>query len=1345
MSSSSAGNPDPAGSPDPAAGPGAAELPLSARQVARLFPFHIVFDRRMRVCQVGDSLTKVLPNLLPGADLAGELDLERPLIPFHFDSVLAHTRSLFLITARSPNLRLRGQMAPLPGNERIAFLCSPWLAEPGDFRSTGLTYDDFPLHDSMPEFMNVVQSQRLGMEDLRKLSERLRQQREALREANLKLVAQSAESKKLALIAARTDNGVVITDAAGRVEWINRAFEQITGYNLEDVRGRTPGSLLQGPDTDPATVEYIRRQLRQGEGFTCELLNYHKNGAKYWVGIEVQPIRDEAGSISGFMAMESDITARRETEFRRNLAFNVTSILAEATDIQKALHEILRTMVGALAYDFGAVWRLHPATGKLSAVRIWSSPQLLGSGFELATRDTVVARGVGLPGRVLSANGPICISDLREADNFPRREAAEKDGLRSGFAFPIRVGGEARGVVEFFSRDNRVPSDELLFTLGALGNQIGQFMERRDAEAERRRLVSLLNSTLESAADGIVVVDLEMRFVTWNRRFLEIWGLTETGIPDPENPDRARVIPRMVPNADEFVRRLQWWYNHPAAAGDDVIHFRDGRVFSRATQPHWMDGQIVGRIWSYRDVTEGWIAEQSLRESEERYRVISSTVSDGIVTVNRHNRIVFANQAAEQIFNYPSGGLTGRELSEIMGSEYLAMDRKALARVMRRSMAGGAAKPVEIAGRRPDGREVPIEVTFGKSHLRGERVITGTLRDITERRHAEQKVLQSMLEIEMANRAKSDFLAGISHEIRTPLNSIAGLAELLRGTRLDDDQRDMVNTVWAGSESLLNLINDLLDFSKIEAGQIENVTLEFDPLAVCERAVEIANSRARQKAIALLCTAPPDTPRAVLGDASRISQILLNLIVNGVKFTEAGSVTLELSSTPVLNGRARLDFRVRDTGIGIPGADREKIFEKFYRIDTPVGRRAGGTGLGLSIARLLAQAMGGELILEPPAGPGSCFRLSLNLPVLRTDPAPLSEDQRHVGFPLTAVPLTAVLVTAVLVTNDASAEAMRKAWNSAGVETIACTSLSAACDYLEAGRRCDLALIDGDASFDDAERERFFRLLALRAGSRCIRIRPPQSRQNLPEDWPAGVAIVDFPLTPSRMKAALRRLTDRPESADRQPGHSVLPAHESAPGSRILLVEDNPDSQAYAARVFHKAGHLVTMAESVSETLRLIKTRAFDIVLMDVMLPDGSGFDAARQIREFERTERRERMPLIALTANALREYRDRAFDADMDDYLTKPVRPEQLLQAVRDWSAAKRLTNPPEETLRIDRDIADLVPTYLKRVAVSAEEVRRRRGNPCRLRTPRALGGRSRIVRLQIPSAFRSEASWPT
>ncbi len=1245
-------------------------LTLPRYQIAKLFPFHAVLNQKLQLVHMGPSLRKLFPALRLGMSLEKEWVLERPLMPFRFENVASQTETLFLIRA-GRGVRLRGQMIPLANGRRIVFLCSPWLSESSGLAAMGLGFEDFPLHDSMPEFLNLVQTQRLGIEDLRKLTGKLREQREVLRAANEKEAERSAESRKLALIAARTDNGVIVTDAHGIAEWVNEGFTRITGYSAEEIRGKTPGKLLQGPETDPEVVAFMNSRIRQQQGFSSEVVNYRKDGTKYWIHIEVQPIHDEEDRLIHFMGIERDITARKAEESRRDLELSISTILADSSDASQVLNRIVQAIVESVGCQFSAIWKLDKKTDTLHASLVWAVPVLENSQFEAETNSRTLARGEGLPGTVVDTNGPYSITDLSQADHFVRKNSALSSGLQSGFGFPIRIGGEPWGVMEFYTMRRKDKDEELLKTLASLGTQIGQFVERQDQEAERGRLMSLLNSTLESTGDGILVVDNSGKYVVWNQNFLRIWGFDAELARNAAPGELLQREVAQVANPEEYTQSVKWLKNHPAESGEDVVHLRDGRVFDMTSQPQIVGGAVIGRIWSYREFTDRWRAAKRVRESEEQYRVIAATASDGILTIDARNRILFANRAAERIFGYIPGTMSDKSVQDIVPSKYRNLGFSELLQAIRNARSGDAPKLAQAEGLRADGSEFPLELTFGKSRLRGQRALTVVIRDITERRATEEKLKTAIetlklatVAAETANQAKSDFLASISHEIRTPLNSIVGLTELLRATKLDKDQQDMIETVWTGSASLLHLINDLLDFSKIEAGQVDIVTGEFDPMEICRRSLDIVRPKAQSKGLALVCFSNSLPLPHVEGDANRVGQILVNLLNNGVKFTESGYVATQVEWQADGDGRAVLEFNVTDTGIGIDEKDRNRVFEKFQRADTPVGRRAGGTGLGLSISRLLAEAMGGTLELLPKKQSGSHFRFKVSLPLKAGLPA--YEGQ--------------ISATGHLIASSPRKEILAQAWSSIG---LAIVPLSSPCDIV----LCE----EGETAIHESKEP------VLVIGD------PKRARRDHDKHR------IDFPLTPFKMKSALANALEvNMPPAGSQPSTNHLNEKATTCGfsAAILLVEDYADSAFYVKLVLEKCGHRVTVLDTAAGAIEAAHKESFDVIFMDLLLPDGSGLDAAKHIRDEARASGRPRVPIIALTAHALQGYRDLSYHSEMDDYLTKPIRPEALLSAVAMWAKSSQPSSSIASPVRVPGDLADLVSGFLERAETKVLQV---------------------------------------
>ncbi|MFM8411154.1 MAG: PAS domain S-box protein, partial [Alphaproteobacteria bacterium] len=304
-----------------------APIGLPIGDVDRVFPFHVAFDRDLRLAGVGSTLARICPSAKVGLALGDVFVVRRPEGITDFAGFLRNQRNLFLLVPVGTELVLRGQVLWEESAETMLFLGSPWITDPAQIGQLGLSLSDFAIHDPIVDLVHLVQAQKAAYDDLKRMAATLTEQRAELRSANDSLAernaalqeaqeqirVQESEASKLALIASRTDNAVILTDAQARVEWVNEGFERISGYTLEEVKGQVPGRLLQGPDTDPTTVEYMRRRLSEGEGFNVEIVNYSKYGRRYWLAIEVQPIRDDGGEIVNYMAIETDITSRRES------------------------------------------------------------------------------------------------------------------------------------------------------------------------------------------------------------------------------------------------------------------------------------------------------------------------------------------------------------------------------------------------------------------------------------------------------------------------------------------------------------------------------------------------------------------------------------------------------------------------------------------------------------------------------------------------------------------------------------------------------------------------------------------------------------------------------------------------------------------------------------------------------------------------------------------------------------------------------------------------------------------------------------------------------------------------
>ena len=1100
------------------------------------------------------------------------------------------------------------------------------------------------ISDSHP-FKQVFDAMIIIKEDVDDLFRERKQSEERLRKSE----------ERYRHIIEETTDVVYIADPMGYCTYVSSPGEKLTGYSTDELIGKHFTELTRKDWRERVQLFYLK-QFKELERTTrLEFPITTKRGEERWVE-QIVTILSEGNHVTGFQSIVRDVSFRKQAE----------DALRES---ERKYRDIFQN-VSDLIY-------VHDLEGNFTENNLaWK-------------------KEMGLT--------PDDLADLNVKDLMPERYKDQFDDYLNR----VNVNGKDKGLMSVMTQDGRERILEYSNSLinspsGPIGirGSARDITEQVHIQRNLRQSEEKYRSILENIEDGYFEIDLTGNLIFFNDALCRITGFNRDELKGINNRDYMD---------EETAKKVYETYVRIFETGEPVKGLeyeilKDGIQKHVETSVSLMkdrNGQSIGFRGILRDVSERKQAEETIREysenlevmveqrtealnkSEEKYRTILENIEDGYYEVDLAGTLTFFNDAACRITGYSEDELMGMNNREYTDEE----TRRKLYREMNKVFETGI--PVKrfewkIIKKDRSTRFVEVSISLITGSDGQPTGFRGIIRDVTERKQIEYELMEKSRLAEEASKAKSEFLANMSHEIRTPLNGIIGMAELALDTKLDDNQKDIFHTINTEANSLQDVINEVLDFSKIEAGKFDLEEIPFDLRHMIE---DVANSfayRAEQRGLDFISFLAPDVPSLLIGDPGRLRQILVNLMGNALKFTHQGELYLKGELVEEIEDRVKVRFSIKDTGIGIPEDRQATIFESFTQADGSTTRKYGGTGLGTTLAKQLAEMMGGEIGLESEEGKGSTFWITA---VFRKQ-----EDKNEALGEEIDLSHLKVLVVDGNQTNRFILMEHLKSWGcllveSAGGEealTILKNSVSSETPPF------DLILTDfqmPEMSGFDLARE--IKTMGTLKGVPIIILTSAGRKGDGSSCKEIGInGYLTKPIRQDELRKAMVSVLGLCKEQDVDILPELVTKHTVAEKFRkevqILLAEDYLTNQQVAMRHLQSAGYRIDLAENGLQAAEAYKRKRYDLILMDIQMPVMDGFAATHQIREIEainlsgqggdledidQQSTIQRVPIIAMTAHAIKGYREKCLKAGMDDYIAKPLRRKELLTMAEKWT----------------------------------------------------------------------------
>ena len=1019
---------------------------------------------------------------------------------------------------------------------------------------------------------------------------------------------------------------VVITDADGRIDWVNPQYERNTGFTLSEVRGKKPSVVASG-QTPARTYQEMWSALLSGRSWQGQFVNRRRDGGIYHDEATLSPVFDARGKRIAIVGLHEDISARiaaQEELVRRERLLN------ELLEQQTAIFDNAPPI--ALVAD-GKFRQFNPAFVELMR---GTASELLGLGVRVLLGGGELAQQFHAQvGPVLAAGGAV-----RQVTTLFRL-----DGTR----FEARMAGRNVQMEGFRNASLWVIED---------------VSEQRRAEVAVQQAKDRLELAQEAGKIGVFDIDLPTGQVLWSEKLVAMLGLA------PGTQARTQQDWQELLHPDDRDRAVATFA--AALAGEDE-HLRDSwRIVRPDGEVRWFlsaarifrdgQGKPVRVVGVNVDIHEQKLLEARVAEQLGFQQALVDAIPVPLFYKDAQGRYIGFNRAYEQAFGVQREALIGKTVLDL---SFLPEAQRALfAQDAREALHGVQSVHKEVDLPYADGHiHHTLFWLHGFSRPDGSPGgAIGTFVDITDRQRAEQELRRAKELAEESTALKSSFLANMSHEIRTPMNAIIGMSHLALKSGLTARQHDYVSKIQQAGQHLLGVINDILDFSKIEAGKLTVDQQPFELDRMLESVSDVVSYKAGAKGLELVCDVGPDVPPNLVGDSLRLGQILINFANNAIKFTDHGEITIAVRLMEAAGERVTLRFEVRDTGIGLTTEQMGRLFQSFQQADTSTTRRYGGTGLGLAICKSLAELMGGEVGVESTYGQGSTFWVTL--PLERGAPA-------RVLLPPPDLRGRRVLVVD---DNHTAATVLSDMLLAMGFQVEQAHSGLEALDRLREAmaqhQPFGLLLLDWHMpGMNGIELAGHIRGLGMAQVPKMLMVTAYGREDVMRAARAQGIdTVLIKPVNASLlfdtlMQPRAHSIYSPPRAAASAPAADELPL--AIRGASVLLVEDNELNQMVAVELLLEAGFSVDVAENGQEALDRIERKQYDVVLMDMQMPVMDGETATRQLRS---NPRHAQLPIVAMTANAMEADRQRCFAAGMNDHVAKPIEPAALWAALSRW-----------------------------------------------------------------------------